>query len=211
MLPDGQAVFVQGFSRGCSAGIRAGGSSSSGDRDGALQGQVGDWVWSAIPQRCRDELGVSAPLPHAWSEGAGLCHAGLSPCPGGFTGSKGALPAACAAVGPLGTHPAPGRSAAPLPVGHVGLSPARSHGKGRGSHPPRLEEKGGESSSAFLQNSLPSSTVPVGASKSSLYPSRGTQLHRWLRGWVSPCVGAPAGMCSQGREVHVISPARSMA
>lgn len=68
---------------------------------GTGTGHYKDRSGTGCGRRCRDELGVSAPLPQAWSEGAGLCHAGISPCPGGFTGSKGALPAACAGVGSL--------------------------------------------------------------------------------------------------------------
>lgn len=108
--------------------------------------------------------------------------------------------------------PSPRPQCGPTAGGTCGAVPGPQPREGARLTPsPAGGERRGESSSAFLQNSLLSSTVPVGASKSSLYPSRGTQLHRWLRGWVSPCVGAPAGMCSQGREVHVISPARSMA
>lgn len=56
----GWGLFVRGLSRGCSPGL-CGGDSSVGDRDGALQGQVGDWVWSAILHHCRDELGGLSP------------------------------------------------------------------------------------------------------------------------------------------------------
>lgn len=60
LVPKGWGVFVRDFPR-AALPASAEASAAVGDKDGALRGQVGDWVWSAILHRCRDGLGGLSP------------------------------------------------------------------------------------------------------------------------------------------------------
>lgn len=83
---------------------------------------------------------VSAPLPHARSEGEGLCHARISPVPGGFTascsGSKVALRGCmCPGWDPLAPAQHPAAVRRPHGVwGMWGLSPSQEPPEGDEAH-----------------------------------------------------------------------------